>query len=229
MNIIDSNLKFRGLTYGNNPRKIILHHAAATSCSIEDIHTWHLHNGWSGCGYHYLVRKDGSIYRGRPENSLGAHCINYNAISIGICVEGNYMVEHMPSHQKNSLIELIKYLCIKYGIKEVYGHGELNSTDCPGRNYPLDEIRRKIRLGFSRNVIENYPGYLIKINPNLRDNNVKIIQEKLIQKGYSVGVYGADGYFGAATFNAIKKFQRDNGLMVDGIVGRDTWGRLFSE
>ena len=33
--------------------------------------------------------------RGEPENSLGAHCINYNSISIGICVEGNYMVEHM--------------------------------------------------------------------------------------------------------------------------------------
>jgi len=227
MNVIDSNLKFRGLTYGNNPRKIILHHAAATNCSIEDIHIWHLHNGWSGCGYHYFIRKDGSIYKGRPENSLGAHCINYNSISIGICVEGNYMVEHMSLAQKNSLIELIKYLCIKYGIKEIYGHGELNSTDCPGINYPLDKIRRE----FYKDIncpYKNYPGYLIKINPNLRDNNVKIIQENLIENGYSVGSYGADGYFGTATFNAIKKFQRDNGLMVDGIVGKETWDRLFN-
>ncbi|RXM73682.1 N-acetylmuramoyl-L-alanine amidase [Clostridium tetani] len=225
MNVIDSNLKFRGLTYGNNPIKIILHHAAATNCSIEDIHTWHLHNGWSGCGYHYFIRKDGSIYKGRPETSLGAHCINYNSISIGICVEGNYMVEHMALAQKNSLIELIKYLCGKYGIKEIYGHGELNSTDCPGRNYPLDEIRRE----FIKDIncpYKNYPGYLIKINANFKDNNVKIIQENLMEKGYMVGSYEADGYFGTATFNAIKKFQRDNGLTVDGIVGRDTWKRL---
>lgn len=227
MNIINSNLKFRGLTYGNNPRKIILHHAAATNCSIEDIHTWHLHNGWSGCGYHYFIRKDGSIYKGRPETSLGAHCINYNSISIGICVEGNYMVEYMPSNQKKSLMELIKYLCSKYGIKEIYGHGELNSTSCPGKNYPLDEIRRK----FMKDIncpYKNYPGYLIKINPNLSDNNVKIIQENLMEKGYMVGSYEADGYFGTATFNAIKKFQRDNGLMVDGIVGKETWDRLFN-
>ncbi|MCG4572779.1 N-acetylmuramoyl-L-alanine amidase [Clostridium cochlearium] len=227
MNVIDSNLKFRGLTYGNNPRKIILHHAAATNCSIEDIHTWHLHNGWSGCGYHYFIRKDGSIYKGRPETSLGAHCINYNSISIGICVEGNYMVEYMPSNQKKSLMELIKYLCSKYGIKEIYGHGELNSTSCPGKNYPLDEIRRK----FMKDIncpYKNYPGYLIKINPNLSDNNVKIIQENLMEKGYMVGSYEADGYFGTATFNAIKKFQRDNGLMVDGIVGKETWDRLFN-
>ncbi|BDR76961.1 peptidoglycan recognition protein family protein [Clostridium tetani] len=226
MNIIDSNLKFKRLTYGNNPRKIILHHAAATSCTIEDVHTWHLHNGWSGCGYHYFIRKKGSIYKGRPENSLGAHCINYNSISIGICVEGNYMIEHMPLAQKNSLIELIKYLCGKYGIKEIYSHGELNSTDCPGTNYPIDEIRRETILEFGRNKVINYPGYLIKVNANLKDNNVKIIQEKLMEKGYSVGVYKADGYFGNATFNAIKSFQRDNGILVDGIVGRDTWERL---
>lgn len=227
MNIIDSNLKFRGLAYGNNPRKIILHHAAATNCSIEDIHNWHLHNGWSGCGYHYFIRKNGSIYKGRPENSLGAHCINYNAISIGICVEGNYMAEYMPLAQKNSLIELVRYLCIKYGIKEIYGHGELNSTDCPGSNYPLSQIRREILKGV-KYPYKSYPGYLIKINANLKDNNVKIIQEKLIEKAYNIGSYGADGYFGNVTFNAIKKFQGDNGLVVDGIVGRDTWKRIFS-
>ncbi|NSJ92046.1 peptidoglycan-binding protein, partial [Coprococcus sp. MSK.21.13] len=60
------------------------------------------------------------------------------------------------------------------------------------------------------------------------DNNVKIIQENLMEKGYMVGSYEADGYFGTATFNAIKKFQRDNGLMVDGIVGKETWDRLFN-
>ncbi|WP_080751487.1 peptidoglycan-binding protein [Clostridium tetani] len=41
-----------------------------------------------------------------------------------------------------------------------------------------------------------------------------------------MGSYGADGYFGDATLNAIKSFQRDNGILVDGIVGRDTWERL---
>lgn len=227
MNIINSNLKFRGLTYGNNPRKIILHHAEATNCSIEDVHTWHLHNGWSGCGYHYFIRKNGNIYKGRPESSLGAHCINYNSVSIGICVEGNYMVEHMPLSQKSSLIELIKYLCGKYGIKEIYGHGELNSTNCPGRNYPLAQIRGEI-LKDIKCPYKNYPGYLIKVNANLKDNNVRIIQEKLMEKGYNVGSYGADGYLGGTTLNAIKSFQRDNGILVDGIVGRDTWGRLFN-
>jgi hypothetical protein len=49
MNIIDVGLQFKSLSYGNNPQKFILHHAEASHCTIEDIHQWHLENGWAGC------------------------------------------------------------------------------------------------------------------------------------------------------------------------------------
>ena len=45
-------------------RRIILHHAAAVTCTARQIHQWHLANGWAGIGYHFFVRKDGRIYRG---------------------------------------------------------------------------------------------------------------------------------------------------------------------
>ena len=64
MRIIESNLTFKSLTDLGTVKRIILHHAEPSTCSIEDIHRWHLNNGWSGCGYHFLVRTDGSIYRG---------------------------------------------------------------------------------------------------------------------------------------------------------------------
>ena len=67
----------------------------------------------------------------------------------------------------------------------------------------------------------------MKMNCNLRDSNVKAVQNMLISKGYSVGMCGADGYFGENTFEALKRFQSNNGLMVDGIVGINTWNRLF--
>ena len=129
MNIIESNLKWHGeLQDWNNPNLIVLHHAEASTCTIEDIHQWHLNNGWAGCGYHFLVRKDGSIYRGRPENTIGAHCLGNNANSLGICAEGNYMTESMPEAQENSIIELVKYLVEKYKITQIKGHKELYST-----------------------------------------------------------------------------------------------------
>lgn len=60
-----------------------------------------------------------------------------------------------------------------------------------------------------------------------KGSNVKKAQQLLIAKGYSCGVAGADGDFGAATYNAVKKFQADNGLEADGIVGDNTWAALL--
>ncbi|WP_411683095.1 N-acetylmuramoyl-L-alanine amidase [Clostridium thailandense] len=225
MNIINADLSFRdGLSYGNNPKMVVLHHADAVSCSIEDIHRWHLENGWSGCGYHYFVRKDGTVYIGRDEKAIGAHCLNYNAVSIGICAEGNFNVEAMGEAQYNSLLQLTKSILNKYGISKIYGHFELYSTDCPGNNFPLDRIKKEAAAGEN---CTSYPGYLIKMNPGLEDDNVKIVQSKLMEKEYDIGRCGADGYFGEKTLEAIEKFQADEGLMVDGVVGGNTWERLI--
>lgn len=51
------------------------------------------------------------------------------------------MVEKMGPSQKQSIMELCKHLCNKYNIKTIKGHKELKSTNCPGTNYPLSEIK----------------------------------------------------------------------------------------
>ena len=72
-------------------------------------------------------------------------------------------------------------------------------------------------------VTVSYP--TIKLGSKGAD--VKKAQQLLIAKGYSCGSAGADGDFGAATYNAVKKFQADNGLEADGIVGAKTWAALL--
>ena len=57
-------------------------------------------------------------------------------------------------------------------------------------------------------------------------SDVIIMQKKLIAAGYSCGKTGADGKFGPATFSALKKFQADKGIVVDGICGPVTWSKL---
>ena len=56
---------------------------------------------------------------------------------------------------------------------------------------------------------------------------VKAMQMLLIGYGYPMGEYGADGSFGGATETALKKFQGDNSLSVDGSCGRATWTKLL--
>lgn len=59
-----------------------------------------------------------------------------------------------------------------------------------------------------------------------RGEYVSLLQTKLIMFGYDLGSSGADGIFGKKTEEAVKKFQKDSGLKVDGIVGKDTWNAL---
>ena len=141
MYINQSNIKFNGLRYGNNPNKIIIHNADATSCSVYDIDRWHKGNGWSGIGYDYFIRKDGSIWIGRPENTIGAHTIGQNSSSIGICLEGAFMREKPTRAQLNSLYELIADIRKRRGNLPVYGHKDFNNTDCPGINFPLEQFK----------------------------------------------------------------------------------------
>lgn len=57
---------------------------------------------------------------------------------------------------------------------------------------------------------------------------VRMAQTLLFEKGYDLGKCGIDGDFGRATEKAVKAFQKDNGLKVDGIIGDATWEALES-
>lgn len=140
MNIKESNLSFGSMSRRSRTNRIILHHAEASSCTVQDVHRWHKNNGWAGIGYHFFVRKDGSIYRGRPEGTVGAHASGSNSDSIGICFEGTYMSETMPAAQKAAGKELVAYLKNKYGISKVQAHRDVCATSCPGTNFPFSDI-----------------------------------------------------------------------------------------
>ena len=68
--------------------------------------------------------------------------------------------------------------------------------------------------------------------PTIRNGSrgvwVTLAQEKLLERGYSCGKKGADGIFGKDTESAVRAFQRDSGLQVDGVVGHDTWDALLN-
>ncbi len=143
MKIIEKSYSWKG-TLQKRVRTdyIIIHHAASVSCSADDIHRIHVNNnGWTGIGYHFYVRKNGSVYEGRPINTVGAHTENYNSIGVGICFEGNFEKEKMCDAQKSAGNELICYLRNLYPGAEVKKHSDFNATVCPGKNFPFDEIK----------------------------------------------------------------------------------------
>lgn len=56
-----------------------------------------------------------------------------------------------------------------------------------------------------------------------RGSYVTLLQTLLLNRGYSLPKYGADGDFGNETLAAVKQFQKDWGLEQDGVVGPKTW------
>ena len=70
----------------------IIVHCSATKAGQDftatDIDRWHRERGFNGIGYHYVVRLDGKLEKGRDVSLAGAHCKGWNKRSIGICYIG---------------------------------------------------------------------------------------------------------------------------------------------
>ena len=139
IDIIDAGLKFGALTKRTVTDRIILHHAAGNG-SVESVHNYHKGLGWSGIGYHYYVRKDGSIYRGRPEAMVGGHTSGYNYCSIGVCAEGNFETDVMSDAQREAIRALVLDIRTRYPDTQTIRHKDVAATACPGKNYPFDYI-----------------------------------------------------------------------------------------
>lgn len=258
MNIIKHGLRFNGsFTYRNRTDEIIWHHAEA-NCTVEDIHSWHLNNGWIGCGYNLIIYKDGTVHEGRPLNAVGAHASGHNSRSVGVCCIGRYDVETMPKEQLDAAKQVQAYLKGLYPGAATKRHKDVNATSCPGKNFPFSEISGAsagsvdvttsdvqaqssddwcARLQkecnaqkFSKQKVDNIPGPNTlagcpQLGRKSRGKITALMQERLNALGYDCSA--VDGVNGPKTQAAIKAFQRNHGLVADGIVGPKTWSKLL--
>ena len=120
---------------------IVIHCSAVRpdqTSSAAQIDTWHRQRGFHlGIGYHYVVRRNGEIEAGRPEYMVGAHCLNHNSHSIGVCYEGGYDARGQPADtrteaQKASLRRLLETLHKDYPEAIIVGHHDLDPKKaCP--------------------------------------------------------------------------------------------------
>ena len=120
---------------------VVIHHTGNPSdddLSAAEIDASHKAQGWSCIGYHYVIRKDGTVEQGRPHWTIGAHAYGENSHTIGIHVCGNFEIGEPTDEQIESTAMLLANLCTDYGLSidrdTIVGHRELMATACPGRN-----------------------------------------------------------------------------------------------
>ena len=121
--------------------QIVIHHTGNPwddDLSAAEIDASHKAQGWTCIGYHYVIRKDGTVEEGRPHWTVGAHAYGENSHTIGIHVCGNFEIGEPTAAQIESLAMLLANLCTDYGLSidrdTIVGHRELMATACPGRN-----------------------------------------------------------------------------------------------
>lgn len=120
--------------------RIIIHCSATPplmNIGVNEIHSWHKERGWKGCGYHYVIKRDGEVQKGRSVEEIGAHTKGFNVTSIGICLVGGVdekgkAKDTKTKLQEESLKALLKELLLKYKGAEVLGHRDLDKAkECP--------------------------------------------------------------------------------------------------
>ena len=123
-------------------RKIteIIIHCSATKEGIafnaNDIDRWHKQKGYNCIGYHYVITLDGVVQSGRSIEEVGAHCLNHNKNSIGICYIGGLDENGKPKdtrtiQQKAAMYNLLVTLKNIYKDATIHGHNEYASKQCP--------------------------------------------------------------------------------------------------
>ncbi len=144
----------------------------------------------------------------------------------------------------DNAVWLIAYLCKKYGWNPdtaIHTHYEvtikrLSNTDHVdpehlwnglGLSYSVDTLRRDVK----KEMGGSFDGGTPTDNRTLLKNgmwgeDVRKLQTDLVYLGYNLGGYSIDGGFGTYTELAVRAFQKDNGLVVDGIAGEKTLSKL---
>ena len=95
-------------------------------------------NGWSRVGYHWVIRRDGTLESGVPEQRPGIHARGYNSDSLAVCLVGGSRgrIDYTPA-QWACLASLVKDLAARNPTAQVVGHSNLDaSKTCP--NFDVD-------------------------------------------------------------------------------------------
>ena len=121
----------------------IVIHCSATPPTLDigrvEIDQWHKARGWAGIGYHFIVRRDGTLEYGREVTKVGAHARGYNKRSIGICLIGGVRCEgeklvpeaSFNAMQWSTLKGLVVALKLVWPKARVIGHNEVSRKACP--------------------------------------------------------------------------------------------------
>src|SRR5690606_37806559 len=137
-----------------------------------------------------------------------------------------------PDDMLHGIRDAIEYLREVGGAgSEIKGHRDGYATACPG-DHLYEWVRRGAprpgsagtktapKTGSSKSSVPPWPGRYLRYPPIMRGEDVRTWQARMSRRGWRIDV---DGAYGPQSREVCSKFQREKRLVVDGIVGPETW------
>ena len=125
------------LMQGRESVRYLILHCSATRCdkdyTAEQLLRDHKTRGFRTVGYHFYIRRDGTITQHRKLLEVGAHCRPWNRCSIGICYEGGLDADGHPAdtrtaEQTEQLTLLLMRLAKLFPGARIRGHRDMSGS-----------------------------------------------------------------------------------------------------
>ncbi|MFC3979299.1 peptidoglycan recognition protein family protein [Streptosporangium jomthongense] len=198
---------------------------------VRSIQNFHMDgNGWIDIGYSMIACPHRKVFEGRgpghlpAANGAGLNSAHYAVLGL----VGNAGLVQPTDDTLNAILDAVDYLRLKGGAgREIKGHRDGYSTDCPGDALYAWVRRGAPRPGGGQTPGEPqepsppaFPGRVLKYPPLLEGEDVRTWQAKMKARGWDIDV---DGLYGERSREVCRAFQAEKSLPVTGAVDRATW------
>ncbi|MFG1680002.1 N-acetylmuramoyl-L-alanine amidase [Nonomuraea sp. NPDC049269] len=207
---------------------IVGDHAVCVSL-VRSIQGYHMDgNGWIDIGYSFVACPHRKVFEGRglhhlpAANGAGLNSGHYAVLGL----VGNAGLVEPPDGVLHAILDAVEYVRERGNAgKEIKGHRDGYSTDCPGEPLYAWVKRGAPRPGGTTPppnppTAPPFPGRLLKYPPVMRGEDVRTWQQQMKVRGMEIDV---DGAYGSGSRDVCLRFQREQGIDDDGIVGPTTW------
>lgn len=236
--------------------ELLVVHVTATPRSLDigarELDAMHKARGWSGIGYHRVIRRDGRVEQGRPMDQIGAHLEGWNSVSVGVSLVGGIDTKGRPENnataaQMTALEGELRRLLQIYPGAKICGHRDLSpDRDGDGVIEPAEHIKacpcfdvipwanaRGLPVAKIRGVWDAH-GPVAAAGPAAKagsakegpDARIVWLQRLLARAGFAFGAI--DGYLGPRTEAAIRQYQLFAGLPQTGAFDAATVATLLA-
>ncbi|MEV0595467.1 peptidoglycan recognition protein family protein [Nonomuraea cavernae] len=195
---------------------------------VQSIQRGHMDgNGWVDIGYSFVVCPHRKVFVGRglhhlpAANGAGLNAGHYAVLGL----VGNAGLVQPPDGMLHGILDAIDHVRERGDAgKEIKGHRDGYATDCPGEALYAWVRRGAPRPGGGGGTTPpeapSFPGRLLKYPPVMHGEDVRTWQAQMRRRGWELE---ADGAYGPGSRDVCRRFQRQQRVEADGIVGPTTW------